>query len=214
MSEVDGLSSQDYGGTIPSYGSVSPYGISQPFYLNQKQSEIIKLLHIGELLEDYEKKLKGFSFDHRKNMMIRKSQPVINDAGAEQLMTLMVAHCNNILTMSSFDQHNMEQIIFRSKDALIEFIYYNCDVFEVKKSNFNMIYTTSLALIISCLKRAQDSGGLSDKSFLMTTNQRFETSQVVNSPGPGMGGGGYSGGRRGGWISRAMGFMRGGGDNY
>ena len=181
--------------------------------MNQKQSEIIKLLHIREFLQDYEDKLKGFAFDPKKQMMIRKTDPLVSDDGVEKLMSLLNVHCNNVLTMGSFDINNIADIKFKAQVALIEFFYYNNSKYSIKKSDFNLIYTSALALILSCLSRAQSTGGLSDKSFLMTTNQRMESNVQYNAGQ--MGGSGYSGGYGGrrGWAGKVLGFFRGGGSD-
>lgn len=115
----------------------------------------LETIDIVELLEH---DLKGEFFNEKKNVWEVRGTPLLNNDGVSAIVSLVRTSVNKVTFLSNV---TLEQIILICQDlnlALVEVLFFEWQVFAVKKEHLDLIVSKVMNFIFMALKKSEGAG--------------------------------------------------------
>lgn len=132
---------------------------AESFGASNTDSQLSKyILETYDILEDLEQKLRGNVWNERLGRYVQKSKPLLKEEGVNRIVLLLSGFVNRHVALSNFNENEINRIAYETRITVVNLLRLNWDIWDVDKSNLDVIVRIIDCCIFSMLKRAYKGG--------------------------------------------------------
>ena len=143
-----------------------------PFLDNNRPDLLKWQLDPREVIDEIEHKLRGEIFVNREKGYQQLREPLVNEMGINTLMVVVEAMISKMITLSNFDEKEINLLMLDFTNNIIDMLYVNYVYWGINKSHLRTIRIIICNPVHATLKRALNGG---EREFLKTTERRIES---------------------------------------